>query len=202
MQYHTAHKLHIVVAHAKLTQRGFAHQSKYFGQQGIKITHAVLHFLAVLGNADGKIRIFQLLHLGLKLVDALHQGAKLTQVAVVGTAEDFFEKKTEHELSLSHKGQSLTLREHLGALRCGICGLRCTKPPKGKARHLLKIRHNNNVGNVARQNYYLFCCLCRWQKSRIPACQQECRLMPVRVATLAGRSSCPVSGQGPAGKTV
>jgi len=125
VQHHAAYQLHIVVAHAEYTPRGFAHKGEHFRQQGIKALAVFLHSLFVLKNAGGEVFVRQFLHLWFQSIDALYLRAQTAQITIVFAAEYFLEKKAEHEVSSVGRGQTAFCPASASTLRTGAYPEKC-----------------------------------------------------------------------------
>jgi hypothetical protein len=89
------------MAHVQAAAGSFTHKGEHFGQEFGK---AAARFVlpAVLHEPQGQSGVLKSLHFRFKLIDPLHDGTALLQIALVFGAEDFFEEVRKHGYSTAN----------------------------------------------------------------------------------------------------
>ena len=96
MEHDAADHLHVIVALAEHTARGFAHGGEGFGQQAVE-RRAVVELFPELHRLRGELRVGHRLHLGLERGDLGDGRLERLDVTVVGRTEQGLGEAAEHK---------------------------------------------------------------------------------------------------------
>src|SRR5262249_1709475 len=122
VQHHAADELHVEVALAERTLRGFAHGGESRNKNRVERS-AVRNLLLEFRRASAKFLVAELLHLGLERVDLADLGVIAAQAPLVGRAENLAGDSADHyEVQIGRR-----LRDEIWTTPCLVNAARARK---------------------------------------------------------------------------